>query len=244
MTFFSLPEINEAIAPLRDALNDRPMQAYGNQSRRQRFQQFDVPQAKPLPVTPFQVTAAQYAVRVPSTYQIKYDGHFYSVPHALIDHHVDLFLVGDVLEIYHHRTHVVRHAKRPADGLQTVLDAHMPENHRRVRQRSKAYFLHVAEVIGPYTASVVEALYVRMKHDEQAHRAAQGLITLCKHYESTRVEAAAERAVYFRRPFVRDIKQILAQGLDQQPIPGACQRVLPLVEHANLRGAPYYQEEK
>ena len=119
----------------------------------------------------------------------------------------------------------------------------MPEAHRRVRRCSKDDYLHVAEVIGPYTRAVVEAFYVRMKHDEQAHRAAQGLIRLCKHYDSERVEAAAARAIHFQRPAIRDLKQILVQGLDQQPLPGAGQRVLPFVPHANLRGADYYQED-
>lgn len=244
MTFFSLTEINDAIAPLRDALNDRPMKEYGGQSRRVRFQQFDVPQARPLPAEPFHVTDAQYGIRVPRSYQLQYDHHYYSVPHTLIDHHVDLFLAGEVLEIYHHGAHVVRHAKQPPDGQQTVLDAHMPEAHRAIRRRSKDYYLHVAEEIGPYTRAVVEALYVRLKHDEQAHRAAQGVINLCKHYDSERVEAAAARAIYFQRPAIRDLKQILAQGLDQQPLPGTGQRVLPFVTHANLRGADYYQEGK
>ena len=241
--FFSLAEINAAIAPLRDALNARPMRDYQGQSRLERFQRYDLPAARPLPVEPFRVSAAQYGVRVPSNYRVRYDQHYYSVPHALIDHHVDLFLVGDVVEIYHHGAHVVRHAKRPPDGRQSIIEAHQPESHRRVRGRSKEYFLHVAEVIGPFTRVLVEGMYARKRHDEEAHRTAQGVISLCKQYDSSRVEAAAERAVYFRRSTLRDLKQILAQGLDQQPLPGAGQRQLPLVEHAQLRGAAYYQGE-
>lgn len=241
--FFSLAEINAAIAPLRDALNDRPMRAYQGQSRRERFQRLDQPAARPLPVERFQVTDALYQVRVPPNYLLQYEHHYYSVPHALIDHHVDLFLAGDVLEIYHHGTHVVRHTKQPPDGLTSLMDAHQPENHRRVRGRSKEYYLHVAQVIGSYTLALMESIYVRMKHDEQAHRAAQGIISLCKKYESSRVEAAAERAIYYQSPTLRDLKRILAHGLDQQPWPGAGQRVLPLVEHANIRGSDYYQGE-
>jgi hypothetical protein len=161
----------------------------------------------------------------------------------LIDHHVDLFLVGDVLEIYHHAQHVVRHAKQPPNGLQSVLDVHRPENHRQHLRRSKEHYLHIAEVIGPFTAVLIEEIYARKRHDELAHRTAQSVISLCKHYDSSRVEAAAERAVYFSRPTLRDLKQILAQGLDRQPLPGAGQRVLPIVAHANLRGAEYYQGE-
>jgi transposase len=241
--FFSLAEINAAIAPLRDAIQDRPMKEYQGQSRRERFQRYDLPAAKPLPAERFQVTDACYALRVPANYLVKYDQHYYSVPCALIDHHVNVFLSGDVLEIYHHAAHVVRHAKQPPDGRQTVIEAHRPENHRQVRRRSKEYYLHAAEVIGPFTAVLVEGIYTRKKHDELAHRAAQGVISLCKVYESSRVEAAAERAVYFTRPTLKDLKQILSQGLDRQPLPGAGQRQLPLMAHTNLRGADYYKGE-
>jgi hypothetical protein len=241
--FFSLAEVDAALAPLRDALNARPMRDYQGQSRLERFQRHDLPAVRPLPAEPFRVSDAQYGVRVPSNYRVRYDQHYYSVPHTLIDHHVDLFLLGDVLEIYHHGAHVVRHAKCPPDGRQSVVETHQPEAHRRVRGRSKEYFLHVAEVIGPFTRALVDGIYARKRHDEEAHRTAQGVITLCKVYDSARVEAAAERAVYFRRPTLRDLKQILAQGLDHQPLPGAGQRQLPLVDHAQVRGAAYYQGE-
>jgi hypothetical protein len=241
--FFSLAEINAAIMPYRDALNDRPMREYQGQSRRERFLRYDLPAAKPLPAERFQVTDACYALRVPANYLLIDDHHYYSVPHALIDHHVDLFLSGDVLEIYHHGTHVVRHAKKPPDGRQSIIDAHQPEHHRRMRDRSKDYYLHVAEFIGPFTVVLIEEIYARKKHDELAHRTAQGVIRLCKDYDSARVEAAAERAVYYRRPTLRDLKQILTQGLELQPLPGAGQRQLPMVTHTNLRGATYYQGE-
>jgi transposase len=241
--FFSLAEVNAAIVPYLDALNDRPMREYQGQSRRERFLRYDLPAAKPLPAERFQVTDARYALRVPANYLVTYDHHYYSVPYALIDHHVDLFLTGDVLEIYHHGTHVARHAKQPSDGRQSIIDAHQPEQHRRVRGRSKDYYLHVAECIGPFTVVLIEEMYARKKHDELAHRSAQGVISLCKYYDSARVEAAAERAVYYRRSTLRDLKQILTQGLEQQPLPGAGQRQLPMVTHTNLRGAAYYQGE-
>jgi len=48
-TFFSLAALNERIAALLDTLNRRPMRGYGNQSRRERFEQLDRPALRPLP---------------------------------------------------------------------------------------------------------------------------------------------------------------------------------------------------
>ena len=101
----------------------------------------------------------------------------------------------------------------------------------------------MAEAIGEFTRVLVEGIYTRSKHDEHAHRTPQGVISLCKQYDSSRVEAAAERALHYRRPTLRDVKQILAQGLDQQPLPGGGQRELPLVTHDNVRGPGYYEGE-
>jgi len=241
--FFSLAEINAAMAPLLEELADRPMKDYNGQSRRERFQLYDFPAARPLPTERFQVNYARYQIRVPSNYLVKYDNHYYSVPYTLIDHHVDLFLTGDVVEIYHESQHVARHAKQPPDGRQTVLDAHRPDNHRHFCNRSKENYLHIAEAIGPFTLVLIEEIYLRKKNDELAHRSAHSVIQLCKEYETLRVEAAAERAVYYRHPTLRDLKQILTQGLDRKPLPGAGQRQLPLLDHSNIRGADYYKGE-
>lgn len=242
-TFFSLDEINSAIVNLREDLNNRPMLAHQGQSRRERFLRDDLPLARPLPAEPFAANDAKYDIRVPKNYLVKYDNHYYSVPYTLIEHHVDLFLVGDVVEIYHHRTHIARHAKQPPNGKMSIIDAHRPESHRCIANRSKDYFLHVAEEIGPYTRVVVEGIYIRKKHDEQAHRSAQGVISLCKDYDSSRVEAAAERALHFRRAALSDLKHILKLGLDKQSLSGSGQRQLPLMEHDNLRGPDYYKGE-
>ena len=49
-------------------------------------------------------------------------------------------------------------------------------------------------------------------------RAAQGVISLRKKYQSARVEAACARALYFDNVKYRTVKSILHQGLDQVPL--------------------------
>ena len=48
-------------------------------------------------------------------------------------------------------------------------------------------------------------------------RAAQGLLGLRERYSAPRLEAACSRALNFGAPTYRTVKQILKDGLDQQP---------------------------
>jgi hypothetical protein len=73
--FFSLTELNRAIAELVTDLNARPMRRLGV-SRRDLFRELDRPALKPLPAQPFEY--AQWRPRrVGRDYHVDIDGHYY-----------------------------------------------------------------------------------------------------------------------------------------------------------------------
>lgn len=78
-TFHSISELNQAIKPLLQALNEREMQAYGV-SRRALFEEVDKSALKPLPPRPFQLSSWKEA-RVNIDYHIEVKRHYYSVPY-------------------------------------------------------------------------------------------------------------------------------------------------------------------
>jgi transposase len=80
--FFSLVELNAAIATLIEDLNARPMRKLGV-SRRQLFEQLDKPALSSLPSEPF-VYAEWRIRRVALDYHVDIEGHYYSVPHWLL----------------------------------------------------------------------------------------------------------------------------------------------------------------
>jgi hypothetical protein len=108
-TFFALHEINEAVWDLLDALNDKPMQGYGDQTRRERFALIDQPALRPLPPDPFCLTALAPDRLVARNYHVMHDQHHYSVPYALVGQRVDVHVSGGLVEIYHAGRHVARH---------------------------------------------------------------------------------------------------------------------------------------
>jgi len=80
--FFSLAELNAAIAELRERLNDHPFQKLPG-SRRSVFETLERAALKPLPAQPFEY-AAWKPVRAGIDYHVAVEGHYYSVPYQLI----------------------------------------------------------------------------------------------------------------------------------------------------------------
>jgi len=83
--FFSLADLNAAIAVLLEDLNNRPMRHVGK-SRRELFEQIERTELSPLPPAPFEY-AEWKSAKVHPDYHVEVDRTFYSVPHALIGRH-------------------------------------------------------------------------------------------------------------------------------------------------------------
>ena len=239
--FFSLGEINVALREELEVLNNRPMKEYGGQSRRQRFEELDKPYAQPLPAEPFTISIVKIDVRVSPNYHVRFEDHFYSVPHHLATRRVDIFQVGQTLEIYHDNVHVCRHQVGAPNFGYTTVNAHMPLNHAFVKGWSKEWFLAKASEVGPATAEAVAQIMNKRQHVQQGFNAAMGVLRLVKVYSPQRLEQACQRATYFKSATFRIIKTILEQNLDKQtflPLPLASQQIP--VMHENIRGAQYY----
>ena len=238
--FFSLQEVNAAIREELDRLNAEPMQGYGGRSRRQRFEEVDKPHAQPLPAQRFSITDVKYDVRVAPNYHVRYDEHFYSVPHALARQSVDIYLVGSTLEIYHDGVHLCRHLKQPDNFAYTTVDEHMPPNHRFVRGWSQQWFIDRAAQIGIGVAEVARLIMKRRRHPQQGFNSVMGLLNLVKLYTPARVEAAARRALRFHSASYGSIRHILENNLDKEQT-SQLRLNLGVVEHENVRGATYFQ---
>ena len=81
-TFYSLTELNAAIAELLVKLNDRLMR-HVNESRRSLYERLDRPALKPLPATRYEY-AEWKQVKVNIDYHVEFDDHYYSTPYTLI----------------------------------------------------------------------------------------------------------------------------------------------------------------
>ena len=75
--------------------------------------------------------------------------------------------------------------------------------------------------------------------EELIHAASRGIIRLAEQYSSTRMEAAADRAIRTGACRFQSVKSILKNSLDQQPLPEPPLSLPP--SHDNIRGAEYFE---
>ena len=118
--FFSLAEVNQAIAELLVRVNQRPFRKREG-SRATLFAQLDRPALKPLPATRYQFGEWKTA-RVNIDYHIEVERHFYSVPYALVHQEVDVHLTGETVEILHRGVRVASHVRSCEAGKATYGD--------------------------------------------------------------------------------------------------------------------------
>jgi transposase len=235
--FFSLAELNTAIAALVADLNARPMRKLAV-SRRQLFCELDRPALSPLPADAF-VYAEWRIRRVSLDYHVDVDGHYYSVPHRLLREQVEARVTVRTVELFHKGVRVAVHVRGGARGRHTTLSEHMPQSHRRHAEWTIERIRQEAAAIGVATATLADVILRSRPHPEQGFRACLGILRLVRSFGRDRVEAACARGLEIGARSYGSVQSILRHGLDRQPCAPARSDELPLV-HPNIRGSRYY----
>ena len=172
--FFSIDEINQAIAPLLEEVNNRVMKHLGK-SRRELFEELDKSELKPLPKRPFELAEWKRA-KVGIDYHIEYNGHYYSVPYRLVHKDVEIRATEDIVEVFLKRKRVSSHKRDDTKGRHSTHPEHMPESHRQYMEWSPERFIRWAEKSGSATAEMVKLLLSTRAHPEQGYRSSLGLL--------------------------------------------------------------------
>ena len=236
--FFSLAEVNAAIAPLLERLNTRAFRKLPG-SRRELFETLERPALRPLPSTPYEY-AEWKQVRVHIDYHVEVDGHYYSVPYALVRQALEARLTATTVECFHQGSRVASHPRSAVKGHHTTLAEHMPRAHRHYADWTPQRLIAWAERSGPATATLITTLMERRAHPQQGYRSALGILRLGKEYGAARLEAACRRALHLGTLSYRSLESILRHGLERKALPEPEEEPATPAEHANLRGAGYY----
>ena len=237
--FFSLDELNRAIAQLLTRLNNRPFKKLAG-SRWQWFEQLERAALKPLPAQRYQY-AEWHKARVNIDYHIDVGRHYYSVPYQLVRQEVDVRLSSQVLEVFYRGKAVARHRRNEQRGHHTTIAEHMPKSHREYAQWSPQRLIRWGEKMGPHTAKLISQIMAARTHPQQGYRSCLGILRLEKNYGASRLEAACRRALAIGGLSFKSVESILKRQLDQQPLPvveTTTEPVLP--EHPNIRGSDYF----
>jgi len=235
--FFSLVELNRAIAELLVDLNNRAFKKLPG-CRRSAFEQLDAPALRPLPAKRFELFDWKCA-KVNIDYHVEFDSHYYSVPHALVRTSVELRVTATLVECFASNKRVACHARSYLKGKFTTIPEHMPASHRAHLEWTPQKLIAWGKRIGVSTAAVVTWQMEHRPHPEQGYRACLGMQRLARQYTPARLEAACTRAMAIRSPNLQSVTSILKSGLDRQEgLPTTKGQALPL--HENIRGPDYF----
>ena len=235
----NVAEVNEAIRPLLEELNNRKQQVYGV-SRWQLFQEVDEPALKALPIHAY--TIAKWEVsKVTLDFHIEVDKHYYSVPYTLISKKVDVKIGEKSIEIFYNRQRVAIHLRSKSPGRHTTLPEHLPAHIRQATSQSSGDYLLWAENIGKETLCFIQQLLSSKANIFQGFRACNGMKSLERNYGKQRLESACKRANYFGLTEMKSVRNILINSQDKIPLEtDSLSQIHEL--HENIRGVPYYKQ--
>ena len=214
--FFSLAELNLAIAALLGKLNLRSFKKLPG-CRHSAFLEMDRPALRALPLHRYQYAEWKRA-RV----------------------------TGATVELLFRGNRVACHAKSSKRGAHTTIAEHMPAAHRAHLEWSPQRLLDWGRDIGPHTHRIVDYQLTSKPHPEMGYRACLGLLSLARAHGKQRLEAACARAVAIGALNRRSVINILKAGLDNKPLPSnpaelqTTQADWITPPHDNVRGPSYY----
>lgn len=244
-TFFSLAELNHAIAELVLELNARRFQKLPG-SRLEAFESLDLPAMRALPVVRFEV-AERKETRVNIDYHVEFDGRLYSVPHTLSQARVEVRATTGIIEIWHRGVRVASHYRSFArKGTAVTLREHRPKRHEDYGDWPPERMLGWAAKFGPHVEEVVRRTLARYPHPEMGYRPVLGILRCAEKHGRERMDAACHRALSVAGqsvPHRKHIEAILKRGLERAPLPAfpVTPRSTP---HENVRGGSYFDRKE
>ncbi len=244
--FFSLAELNAAIAELLEELNTRPFQKLEG-CRRSAFESIDRPAMRPLPAKRFEQGEWKKA-KVNVDYHVDFEHRHYSVPCTLIGAHVEIRATLSTLEVFHDRERVASHSRsRGPKGTYVTVREHMPKSHRDYGKWPPERMRAWGNSVGPNVGKVVEAILARYRNPEFGYRGVLAITRDAKRVGNERLDAACARALAVAGPSGptrKSVVTILKRGLESVPLPTEDDEPTQFLHHEHLRGGAYYDKEK
>jgi len=246
--FFSLDELNAAIAVLLEELNTRKFTKLDG-CRRSAFESIDRPAMRPLPARRYERGEWKKA-RAGIDYHVNFDDRFYSVPCALRQQPMEVRATTSTIEILHGGERVASHLRSYGPkGTYVTIDEHKPKSHRDYGNWPPERMRSWAASIGPSVGGVVECILGRYPSPEFGYRAVLALTRDAKQYGDDRLDAACARALAIAGPggpTRRSVLAILKRRIERKPLPPIDDEPthqLPLF-HENVRGPAYFDQEE
>ena len=170
---------------------------------------------RPLPKNRWELTAwSQCTVR--RDWRIMHDCAYYSVPYNLINKTVQVCTSNSFVRIFYEYREVALHEKAKEKWVYKRSTEHAPALQEEVLQCSREGLLLQCEKVGPFTYQVAHTILSHRHVDKL--RAIRCLLKLGNKHSQERLEKACQRAFNYKMFTYDNVKNILENNLEQQPI--------------------------
>ncbi len=242
ISFFSVDELNEAIAELLDRYNNKIVK-HLQKSRTELFNELDAPYLNPLPANSYVYKQFKIA-KVNQDYHITLEKCNYSVPYKYIKEEAEIRYSTQSVHIYHKNKLIATHPRLRRIGETSTLHEHMPSEHQYVSEKMNPERLRSwAKNIGEYCSVFVEDAFEEVDYKPQAYRKIVAILSLAKLYGNIELELALMYATKMRTITTKSIKSILDKKLylskSANNVQSAQQSLFN--NHSNIRGADEYK---
>ena len=237
-TFFSVDEINQAIAPLIDKYNNRVIRFIGK-SRYELFEQEEKQYLQPLPANRHIYKEIKLAT-VDISYHVQLLKRFYSVPYKYLKEKVEVKYSTTLVEIYLKSKLIATHPRLHKINDRSTLKEHMPKNHQYQNEKMNPQrLLNWADSIGSNAKVFVQHRLDTADYPVNVYKSIIAVLHKAKIYGNIELDLALGYASSINATTVKSIESILSKKLYLQAVNKPINSIHN--DHENLRGPDYYQ---
>ena len=234
--FFSLAELNAAIAEIVTAINTEPFQKREG-SRLSVFESEERAACQSLPPHRYEYAEWKLGARVHPDHHIEVGRAFYSVHYTLVGQHVDARLAAHTVEIFRRGQLIATHPRAVRRYQRHTIEAHRPPEHRAYLALGIDKLMVRAEAIGPATRQILERLLRHRRHPGEVIREALGVLRLAQDFTPARLESTAVRVLEHGLYSYRAVHELIQRPAESVHATERSRLGL----HPNVRGADYFQ---
>ena len=155
-----------------------------------------------------------------------FDSSYYAVPYELIGRTVQVCATTSLIRIFYDHREVAYHERSNKKWEFKRKSEYAPPLKEAVLQCSREGLLSLAETVGPSTYQVVYEILSHPTIDKL--RPVRLLLNLSNKYSKERLEKSCQRAFKYKLFSYGNIKRILENNLDQQPVEAVESKIIPM----------------
>jgi transposase len=238
-TFYSLKELNDAVARKMQAHNQKRMQQHPY-SREERFLAIEKPNLLPLPKTDFEIRYyADLKVEQNCCVYLGRDKHYYSVPYQYVGQKAHVIYTRTLVKVFIDGNLVCTHRRDFSPGQYTIVREHLASNSQAYRDRSPETYISKGYRIMQELGEILKKIFYTSQMPPETHyRTCNALIALQRRTDPDIFRKACSTALECGRYNYGFISRLVETRCAATGRPTA---VKAPPQHGNIRGREQFQ---